>query len=85
MPVGRKVSYVMAQFDKKDYAVIAAAINSVVSSLQHAYDTGEPLPNEGEVLDEVVVALVQMFATDDEDFLADGTHMDFLQGCGVTL
>ena len=56
-----------------------------MSSLQHAYDTGEPLPNEGEVLDEVVVALVQMFATDDEDFLADGTHMDFLQDCGVTL
>lgn len=73
------------QFDKKDYAVIAEAINSVVSRLQHAFDTGEPLPNEGEVLDEVVVALVQMFATDDEDFLADGTHMDFLQACGVTL
>lgn len=73
------------QFDKKDYAVIAAAINSVVSSLHQAYNSGEPLPNEGEVLDEVVVALVQMFATDDEDFLADGTHMDFLQACGVTL
>ena len=81
MPVGRKVSYVMAQFDKKDYAVIAGCIHEVVSSLHHAYNMGEPLPNEGEVLDEVVVTLVNMFAQDDDSFVAQ----DFVEGCGVTL
>ena len=81
MPVGRKVSYVMAQFDKKDYAVIAGCIHEVVSSLHHAYNMGEPLPNEGEVLDEVVVTLVNMFAQDDDSFVAQ----DFVEDCGVTL
>ena len=81
MPVGRKVSYVMAQFDKKDYAVIAGCIHEVVSSLHHAYNMGEPIPDAGVLIDDVVVTLVNMFAQDDDSFVAQ----DFVEDCGVTL